>query len=280
MAKIIAVCKSKEKGTRKKAVVKGTLKEDYGLVGDAHADCCTHRQVSLLAMESINEMKGLGFEVGPGDFAENLTTQGLELVSLPLGTRISIGKDVVLEITQIGKECHSGCAIYRQIGKCIMPKEGIFARVIRGGFVKARDQVRIEKMDNGTEKISILKLSEKGSSSVEDVVAKEFPLTIILNNQELVTSLCSPTNLRYLAVGFLFSEGLLKSKDEIKKIIVDDRRGVVRVETEGDEELASAALFKRFITSGCGSGAETWPKYHLFARPDRNIMPEILVRDK
>ncbi len=109
-------------------------------------------------------------------------------------------------------------------------------------------------MDNGTEKISILKLSERGGSSIEDVVAKEFPLTIILNNQELVTLLCSPTNLKYLAVGFLFSEGLLKSKDESKKILVDDRRGVVRVETEGDEELAGHALFKRFITSGCGRG--------------------------
>jgi len=144
-AKIIAVCKSAEKGTRKEAVVEGILKEGYGLVGDAHADCCTHRQVSLLAMESIDNMKRLGFEVGPGDFAENLTTQGVELASLPPGTRISIGKDVILEITQIGKECHSGCAIYRQIGKCIMPKEGIFARVVRGGFVRAGDQVRIEK---------------------------------------------------------------------------------------------------------------------------------------
>ena len=110
-------------------------------------------------------------------------------------------------------------------------------------------------MDSQTEKFPVLRLSEKGSNSVEDVVAKESPLTIILNNRELVTLLCSPTNLRYLAVGFLFSEGLLKSKDEIKKIIVDDRRGVVRVETEGDEELASDALFKRFITSGCGRGA-------------------------
>jgi MOSC domain-containing protein YiiM len=145
MAKIIAVCSSKEKGTKKETVTEGILKEDYGLVGDAHADCCTHRQVSLLAMESINRMRGLGFEVGPGDFAENLTTQGLELASLPLGTRISIGGDVILEITQIGKECHSGCAIYRQIGKCIMPKEGIFAKVVHGGFVKAGDQVRIEK---------------------------------------------------------------------------------------------------------------------------------------
>jgi FdhD protein len=110
-------------------------------------------------------------------------------------------------------------------------------------------------MDNETEQLPILKFTETGSSSGEDVVATESPLTIILNNRELVTLLCSPVGLRYLAVGFLFSEGLLKSKDDIKKIMVDDRRGVVRVETEGDEELASGALFKRFITSGCGRGA-------------------------
>lgn len=145
MARIISVCKSEEKGTRKEAVVEGIFKEDYGLVGDAHADCCTHRQVSLLSTEGINRMRSLGYDVGPGDFAENLTTQGLELASLPLGTRISIGKDVLLEITQIGKECHRGCAIYRRIGKCIMPKEGIFAKVIHGGFVRAGDQIRMGK---------------------------------------------------------------------------------------------------------------------------------------
>jgi len=145
MAKIVAVCKSKKKGTRKKAVAKGILKEDYGLVGDAHADCCTHRQVSLLAMESIDKMRGQGFEVGPGDFAENLTTQGVELLSLPVGTKISIGKDILLEVTQIGKDCHSGCAIYQEIGKCIMPREGIFARVIHGGLVRAGDDIRIAK---------------------------------------------------------------------------------------------------------------------------------------
>jgi len=109
-------------------------------------------------------------------------------------------------------------------------------------------------MDNETEKISILKFTEKGSSSIEDVVAKEFPLIIILNNQQLVTLLCSPANLRYLAVGFLFSEGFLKSKNEIKKIMVDDRRGVVWVETEKGEELADDVLPERFITSGCGRG--------------------------
>jgi MOSC domain-containing protein YiiM len=145
MATVVAVCKSKKKGTRKKAVAEGILKEDYGLVGDAHADCCTHRQVSLLAMESIDKMRGLGFEVGPGDFAENLTTRGIELLSLPVGTKISIGKDILLDVTQIGKECHSGCAIYQEIGKCIMPKEGIFARVIQGGRVRAGDDIRIQE---------------------------------------------------------------------------------------------------------------------------------------
>jgi FdhD protein len=110
-------------------------------------------------------------------------------------------------------------------------------------------------MDNETEKVPVLKLTETGSTSIEDIVAKEFPLTIILNNQELVTLLCSPANLKYLAVGFLFSEGLLKSKDEVKKIVVDDRRGVVRVETDVDKALANDALFQRFITSGCGRGA-------------------------
>jgi MOSC domain-containing protein YiiM len=145
MAKIVAVSKSRKKGTKKKAAAEGILKEDYGLVGDAHADCCTHRQVSLLAMESIDKMRRQGFEVGPGDFAENLTTQGVELLSLPVGTKISIGKDILLEVTQIGKDCHSGCAIYQEIGKCIMPREGIFARVIHGGLVRAGDDIRIAK---------------------------------------------------------------------------------------------------------------------------------------
>ncbi len=142
MTRIIAVCWSKKKGTKKEPVADGIFRKDYGLIGDAHADCCTHRQVSLLAIESINKMRNLGFGVGPGDFAENLTTEGIDLISLPLGTHISIGKEIILEISQIGKECHTGCAIYRQIGKCIMPKEGVFAKVINGGFVKAGNQIR------------------------------------------------------------------------------------------------------------------------------------------
>ncbi len=144
MASVIAVCKSKEKGTRKEVIAEGILKEDYGLVDDAHADCGINRQVSLLAIESIDKMRKMGFNVEPGDFAENLTTEGIDLVSLPLGTRLSTGQGIILEITQIGKECHTGCAIFRQIGKCIMPKEGVFAKVIRGGSVRARDPIKIE----------------------------------------------------------------------------------------------------------------------------------------
>lgn len=147
MARVIAVCRSDYKGTPKQNVGEGKFEESFGLVGDAHADCCTHRQVSLLALESIEKMRQLGLELKPGDFAENLTTEGIALVSLPVGTRFYVGRDVVLEVTQIGKECHSGCAIFRQVGKCIMPKEGVFARVIRGGLVMAGDE--IEVVDDG-----------------------------------------------------------------------------------------------------------------------------------
>lgn len=144
MARVIAVCRSDRKGTRKQNLREGILKEEFGLVGDAHADCCTHRQVSLLAIESIEKMRNLGLDVNPGDFAENLTTEGIDLVSLPVGTRISVGDQVVLEITQIGKECHTGCAIYHQVGKCIMPEEGVFARVIQGGRVRAGDRIEVK----------------------------------------------------------------------------------------------------------------------------------------
>lgn len=145
MSRVIAVCRSDEKGTPKTSVEEGTLREGYGLVGDAHADSSTHRQVSLLARESIEKMRQMGFDVGPGDFAENLTTEGIELASLPTGTRLSVGEEVTLEISQIGKDCHTGCAIFRQIGKCVMPKEGVFARVIAGGVVRPGD--RIERIE-------------------------------------------------------------------------------------------------------------------------------------
>ena len=144
IATVLAVCKSKDKGTKKKPVDSGLVKEEFGLVDDAHADCSTHRQISLLAEESIEKMRQMGLKVGPGDFAENLTTQGIDLPALPIGTRLLVGKEVLLEVSQIGKECHTRCAIFQQVGTCIMPLEGVFARVIRGGVVKPGDSIEVK----------------------------------------------------------------------------------------------------------------------------------------
>jgi len=145
MAKVIAVCSSLKKGTRKKTIAEGILRENFGLLGDAHADCVTNRQVSLLAVESIVKMKNRGLQLGPGDFAENLTTKGIDLLKLPIGTKISVGDQVILQVSQIGKECHTACAIRRQVGNCIMPVEGVFARVIKGGVVKPGDKIKVGK---------------------------------------------------------------------------------------------------------------------------------------
>lgn len=144
MGKIVAVCWSDKKGIVKKPIAEAVIKENFGLEGDAHADSTTNRQVSLMSIESIKRMKGLGFPVEVGSFAENLTTQDIELLTQPIGTQITVGKDVLLEITQIGKKCHSGCAIFQQVGQCIMPKEGVFTKVIHGGKVKAGDEIKIK----------------------------------------------------------------------------------------------------------------------------------------
>jgi MOSC domain-containing protein YiiM len=139
-AKVIAVSMSKAKGERKTPVAEVEMRENHGIVGDGHAGEW-HRQVSLLAMESIAKMQQLGLNVGTGDFAENVTTEGIDLPALPIGSRLALG-EALLEVTQIGKECHTRCAIYYQAGDCVMPKEGIFARVVRGGMVRPQDAIK------------------------------------------------------------------------------------------------------------------------------------------
>nr|WP_319372618.1 MOSC domain-containing protein [uncultured Methanobacterium sp.] len=139
---VIAVCTSSKKQTRKININECLVEKNHGLMGDAHSSPETHRQVSLLALESIDKMRDMGLDVHPGDFAENITTTGIKLVTIPIGTRLQVG-DSIMEVTQIGKECHNRCAIYQQAGDCIMPREGIFARVITGGKVKTGDKVMI-----------------------------------------------------------------------------------------------------------------------------------------
>ena len=146
--RIVAVSVSNRKGIKKSNLPECKLFEDEGLDGDAHAGDW-HRQVSLLAMESINKIREKGLEVSPGDFAENITTSGLKIWKLPMGTRLAVGSEALLEVTQIGKECHDRCAIYHQVGDCVMPREGVFTRVLRGGTIRPGDEIRVLPQTDG-----------------------------------------------------------------------------------------------------------------------------------
>jgi MOSC domain-containing protein YiiM len=142
MGTLVSINVSEKKGTKKAPVECARLGAE-GIEGDAHAGPW-HRMVSLLAEESVDKMRAAGLDVGPGAFAENLTTLGLDLLALPLGTRLHIGAQVVLELTQHGKECHSRCAIYYEAGDCVMPREGVFARVLAGGEIRTGDEIVVE----------------------------------------------------------------------------------------------------------------------------------------
>ena len=140
--KIASIAISKRKGTRKVEVDEAVLIEDHGLQGDAHAGPW-HRQVSFLAAESIKKARTGGLDVSFGDFAENIATSGIDWQKIPIGSRLELGDSALVEITQIGKECHTRCAIYYQAGDCIMPREGIFARVLKGGKIRRGDTLRL-----------------------------------------------------------------------------------------------------------------------------------------
>ena len=142
--KIVSIAISKKKGTRKVQVEEASLIQDYGLEGDAHAGPW-HRQVSFLASESITKAKKNGLDVTFGDFAENIATKGINWQKVPVGTKMHLGDSALVEITQIGKECHNKCAIYYLAGDCIMPREGIFARVLKGGKIRRDDRVRVNR---------------------------------------------------------------------------------------------------------------------------------------
>lgn len=140
--RVIAVCSSEKKGTPKADVCKGVLEVGFGLKGDAHGGDW-HRQVSLLSIEQIETMKNKGYDVQPGSFAENICTQGFDLGSVKIGMRLKVGETAIVEVTQIGKECHTRCAIYNKIGECIMPEQGVFAKVIEGGVINIGDTIEL-----------------------------------------------------------------------------------------------------------------------------------------
>ncbi len=140
LMKIRSIAMSKSKGTRKELVEQALLVREHGLEGDAHAGTW-HRQVSFLATESIEKAKATGLKVSFGDFAENIATEGIDWVNTPIGVKFKLGESALVEVTQIGKECHKKCAIYYQAGDCIMPREGVFARVLEGGTIRCGDEI-------------------------------------------------------------------------------------------------------------------------------------------
>ena len=140
--RINAISVSKEKGTQKVNVPEAELRADFGIIGDAHSGNW-HRQVSLLAVESIDKMVAKGAKVSPGDFAENITTEGIDLLKLSVGNKLKLGESTELEITQFGKKCHSRCEIFEQVGDCIMPREGVFARVTRAGAISVGGVIEV-----------------------------------------------------------------------------------------------------------------------------------------
>ena len=163
MASIISVNTSKAKGERKKPAGTVELRADYGIVGDGHAGKW-HRQVSLLAQESIDTMRGKGLDVGPGDFAENITTEGIDLPGLRTGTRLRVG-GALLEVTQIGKKCHDRCEIFRQAGDCVMPRDGVFARVIEGGNVAPGERIEVERGPGTCDEMSTPECHQRATGS-------------------------------------------------------------------------------------------------------------------
>jgi MOSC domain-containing protein YiiM len=145
--KIVSIATSRKKGTQKVTVDEALLIKEHGLEGDAHAGSW-HRQVSFLASEEIDKAREKGLEVTFGDFAENIATTGVDWKRIPVGSRIRLGQNALVEITQIGKECHNRCAIYYKAGDCIMPREGVFGRVLEEGKIRCGDPIRIEQDGN------------------------------------------------------------------------------------------------------------------------------------
>ena len=158
---VLAVCISEKKGTEKKEVEKIVLKEDWGIETDAHAGKW-HRQVSLLAFEKIDAFRKKGAEVDFGAFGENIIVGGVDLRSLPVGTVLEIG-EAKLKVTQIGKECHSHCNIYKKMGDCIMPREGIFAEVLKGGVVQKGESIKVIEKEEGPYRVGIITVSDRAS---------------------------------------------------------------------------------------------------------------------
>ena len=264
MPEIVAVCTSPNKGERKKNIGKSFLIKDQGLEGDAHAGFA-HRQVSLLAEESISKMTARGLDVGPGDFAENLTTRGIELVNLPVGTRLQAGPEAVLRVTQIGKECHDRCSIYYQAGDCVMPREGIFTEVLREGRIEAGNSLELKT----SYRFGVITASDKGAGGLREDTSGPAVEKLLLPWGDVVKTVIVPDEQAALAdkmremvsggVDAIFTTGGtgLSPRD----VTPEATRAVIEREVPGIPEairretaaVTTRAMLSRGVAGTCGS---------------------------
>lgn len=188
---VLAVCISEKKGTEKKEIEKALLIKDWGIEGDAHAGKW-HRQVSLLAFEKIDDFRKKGAEVDFGAFGENIIVSGIDLRNIPVGTVLNIG-DARLQVTQIGKECHSHCNIYKKMGDCIMPREGIFASVLKGGYIQRGDEIKIIPREDGPYRVGIITVSDRAYNKVYEDLAGPVIRELVENaNVEVIENVIVP----------------------------------------------------------------------------------------
>ncbi len=202
MSTVKAICISEKKGTQKHEVESAFLKEDFGIEGDAHAGKW-HRQVSLLSYDKIEEFRSKGAEVDNGAFGENIIIDGIDFRTLPVGTRFKIGSDALLELTQIGKECHSHCAIYKVMGDCIMPREGVFTKVLKSGMVRKGDNVEMLPADpDRPYTAAVITLSDKGARGEREDISGGVIEEALLNMDidiEIVERLLLPDGIEPLS---------------------------------------------------------------------------------
>ncbi len=265
MGKILAICVSEKKGTQKRPVDAAILKEDWGIEGDAHAGKW-HRQVSLLSFEKIEEFRAKGAKVDFGDFGENLAVKGFDLRQLPVGSRFQIG-EAILELTQIGKECHSHCAIYHAVGDCIMPREGVFTQVIKGGAIRTGDEIELlPLLDSRPFTAAVITLSDKGSkgeredksgpAAVEMLEAAGYRVveTLLLpdGKQPLSDELCRLADQRQVDVAFTTGGTGFSERDLTPEATIDvcDRmaNGIADAIRQYSLQITGRAMLSRAVS--------------------------------
>jgi molybdenum cofactor synthesis domain-containing protein len=265
---VVSISISAEKGVRKTPVESAKLCVEHGIEGDAHAGAW-HRQVSLLAVESIDKMKAAGLDVGFGDFAENITTQGLVLYEIPVGTRLRIG-DNLLEVTQIGKECHDRCAIYYAAGDCVMPREGIFARVLQGGIIKKGDEIIVEDDTRAATvmRTAILTISDKGSRGeredksgaairemIEEMGGTVVEMRIVPDEKEQITSALKEMARSADLVLTTGGTGIAPrdvTPEATRAVIEKELPGITEVMRSRSVEVAPTAMLSRAVAGTLG----------------------------